>query len=473
MTPIHPVILSGGAGTRLWPLSRALYPKQLLPLVSDATLLQETVARVTGPSFAPPLVICNHEHRFIVAEQLRAAAPPPQDIVLEPVGRNTAPAVAVAALMLAESDPDALILVLPSDHVVRDVARFHAATAAAAKAARAGYLVTFGIEPDHPETGYGYIRQGTPLVEAEGCLVVDRFVEKPDHATAVQFIEAGGYCWNSGMFLFRAGDFLDAVAQLQPDILAACRAAIDGGKRDLDFFRLDARAFERCPSISIDYGVMEKTDRVAVVPVDMGWNDVGSWSALWDLGPRDAEGNVTVGDVIAEDSANNYLRTDSAAIAALGIRDLIVVATKDAVLVAPRERAQDVKTVVDRLERDGREMRLHHVRVHRPWGWYQSLDAGEGFQVKRICVAPGAKLSLQYHHHRAEHWIVIAGTARITNGEKELTLARNQSTYIPLGAQHRLENPDSEQPLHIIEVQSGDYLGEDDIVRLEDIYARD
>jgi mannose-1-phosphate guanylyltransferase/mannose-6-phosphate isomerase len=468
---IHPVILSGGSGTRLWPLSRALYPKQLLPLVSRETMLQETVARVSHPPFTAPSVICNGEHRFLVAEQLRAVGIEPKAIVLEPEGRNTAPAAAVAALMALESDPDALVMLLPSDHVIRERSHFNQAVEAAARAALAGHLVTFGIEPTGPETGYGYIRKGESLDGLPGCHKVARFVEKPDREKAETFLASGEYAWNSGMFLFSARAFLDELGRFQPVMLESARQSVAKGRRDLDFFRLDGDAFARCPSASIDVAVMERTDRAAVVPAALGWSDVGSWSALWEISEPDAQGNVQHGDVFAKDVSGSYLRSEGPMLAALGIQDMVVVATQDAVLVAPRDRSQDVKLVVSGLEESSRGEHINHVRVHRPWGWYETVDAGPKFQVKRICVNPGAKLSLQYHDHRAEHWVVVSGTAHIVHGEEELVLEHNQSTYIPIGVRHRLENP-GEEPLHIIEVQSGDYLGEDDIVRLDDVYAR-
>ncbi|MGB0683682.1 MAG: mannose-1-phosphate guanylyltransferase/mannose-6-phosphate isomerase [Magnetovibrionaceae bacterium] len=468
---IIPVVLSGGSGTRLWPLSRELYPKQLLPLVSEESLLKETCRRVWGGAFQAPLVICNTEHRFIVAEQIRETGIEPGEIVLEPVGRNTAPAVAVAALIARQRDPDASILILPSDHVIRDLDAFHGAVDLAARAAENGALVTFGIEPDGPETGYGYIKCGAPLADAPGVFEVARFAEKPDLNTAQAMLAEGGYSWNAGMFLFRAERYLEELGRLHPGMLRACEAAVEGGRRDLDFMRLDEEAFHACPSDSIDYAVMEQTRSAAVVPVEMGWNDVGSWSALWDLAEKDEAGNGLIGDVIAEDVGSSYLRTEGPLIAAVGIENLVVVATQDAVMVAPRDRAQEVKSLVLRLKANERDERVSHTRVHRPWGWYQSTDADNGFQVKRLCVKPGAKLSLQYHHHRAEHWVVVSGTAKVQRGTEEMILSRNESTYIPLGEKHRLENPGS-VPLHIIEVQSGEYLGEDDIVRLEDDFSR-
>jgi mannose-1-phosphate guanylyltransferase/mannose-1-phosphate guanylyltransferase/mannose-6-phosphate isomerase len=469
---IHPVILSGGSGTRLWPLSRAAYPKQLMPLVSDGSLLQETVQRVGDQGrFAAPLLICNDEHRFMVAEQLHQDGVVPDRIVLEPVARNTAPAAAAAAVLLAADDPDALMLLLPSDHHIGDTARFLAAVDAAAAAARQGALVTFGMAAERPETGYGYIRRGAALAGADGCFQVDRFVEKPDLATAQSYLDDGHFAWNSGMFLFKAAQLIAEMERHAPAVVAAARAAVAKAVTDLDFVRLDASAFADAPSISIDYAVMEKTDHAAVVPAEMGWTDVGSWGALWDIAARDGDGNTLIGDVIATDSRNSYVRGDGRLIAVVGVEDLIVVDTADALLVAPRAKAQEVKAVVDRLKAAGRSEQLHHRRVYRPWGSYESVDAGERFQVKRLTVKPGGRLSLQKHAKRAEHWVVVSGTATVTRGNEEFDLTENQSTYIPVGTVHRLENRTSE-PVHLIEVQSGSYLGEDDIVRLDDQYGR-
>ena len=469
---IHPVILSGGSGTRLWPLSRSALPKQLLALVSDQTMLQDTLSRLAEMTeMAQPLVICNAEHRFMIAEQMRQIGIEPDAIVLEPVGRNTAPAIAIAALMLVQDNPDALMLVLPADHLIRDVAAFHAAIRLAARSAQAGHLTTFGIVARSPETGYGYIRKGSALAGIEGVHHVAAFVEKPDLKTAQDYVASGEYLWNSGMFLFRAGDYLAELQQFQPDILEASRHALEGAKHDLDFVRLDAAAFESCPSESVDYAVMEHTRRAAVVPADIGWDDIGAWSALWDVGDKDDRGNVVRGDVMLEAAANNFVRAESRMVAALGVSGLVIVETADVVLVADKNQVQDVKKLVDRLKAEKRCEHLTHTQVFRPWGWYEGIDAGDRFQVKRIMVKPGEKLSLQMHHHRAEHWIVVSGTARVTRGDQVELLTENQSSYIPLGTTHRLENP-GKIDLHMIEVQSGTYLGEDDIVRFEDAYQR-
>jgi len=468
-----PVILSGGSGTRLWPLSRELYPKQLLPLVGDHTMLQETAKRVEGiPDVGPPVVVCNESHRFMVAEQLRELTVPPAAIVLEPVGRNTAPAVAVAAMVALEGRPDdddPVLLVLPADHVILDVASFRDAVRDGLAAAEADKLVTFGVVPDRPETGYGYIRRA----RGDGpSYPVAEFVEKPDLETAIRYVQSGEYFWNSGMFMFRARAFLGELQRHAPAILAACEQAVAGARRDLDFTRLAAEAFGACPSDSIDYAVMEKTAAAVVVPLDAGWSDVGSWSALQDALPRDAAGNVIAGDVITEGVKGCYLHSTSRMIAAVGLEDHVVVETKDAVLVAPRDKVQDVKALVNQLKARGRYETSLHREVFRPWGSYDSIDNGDRFQVKRLVVKPGASMSLQLHHHRAEHWIVVSGTARITRGEETFLLGENESTFIPMGTRHRIENP-GKVTLHIIEVQSGSYLGEDDIVRFEDVYGRE
>ena len=471
-----PVVLSGGSGTRLWPLSRELYPKQLLPLVGKGTMLQETVARVAGmDAVGPPIVVCNESHRFLVAEQLREFKGIQGQILLEPVGRNTAPAVAMAALATeaaqdnAARSTDAVLLVLPADHVIRDVAAFRAAVAVGRKAAEAGKLVTFGVVARAPETGYGYIRRA----DGKGpSYAVEQFVEKPDLAKAKEYVASGQYYWNSGMFMFRARTVLEELRALAPTMYEACVQAFHAAKRDLDFLRLPAKEFGEVPSDSIDYAVMEKTKHAVVVPLDAGWSDVGSWSALHEAIPGDNNGNVLLGDVLTTDTQGCYVQSTSRLVATVGLKDHVVVETKDAVLVAPKDRVQDVKTLVNELKKQGRYETSLHREVFRPWGSYDSVDNGDRFQVKRLMVKPGASMSLQLHHHRAEHWIVVSGTARITRGDEVFLLEENQSTYIPVGTKHRIENP-GKIPLHIIEVQSGSYLGEDDIVRFEDKYGRE
>ena len=466
MNDLLPVLLSGGSGTRLWPLSRESYPKQFLPLHGELTMLQETWQRVAPLATRAPLVVANESHRFVAAEQLHQVGTEPQAIMLEPVGRNTAPAIAVAALEASAGGEDPLLLVLPSDHVVGDAAAFRDAVAAAMPAAEGGRLVTFGIVPTGPETGYGYIHAAA----GSGVRAVDRFVEKPDLATAQAYVASGEYYWNSGMFLFRASRYLAELERLQPAMLEAVRKAWSGARRDADFVRLDAEAFAAVPSDSIDYAVMEKTDAASVVPLDAGWSDVGSWTALREVSTRDADGNAHHGDVIAIDCRDTYAYGERL-IALVGLDDVIVVETADAVLVGRGERMQEVKEVVARIRREQRPEATWHRKVYRPWGAYDSIDSGQRFQVKRITVKPGASLSLQMHHHRAEHWIVVSGTAEVTRGEEVILLSENQSTYIPLGVTHRLRNP-GKLPLELIEVQSGSYLGEDDIVRFEDTYGR-
>ncbi len=466
MNDILPVILSGGSGTRLWPLSREAYPKQFLPLVGDDTMLQATWRRVAPIAARSPIIVANHEHRFMVAEQLREIGIEPGAVILEPVGRNTAPAIAIAALQAISNGVDALLLVLPSDHVILEDAEFHDVVREAAIAAEAGKLVTFGIVPAGPETGYGYIKAGA----GTGARPVERFVEKPDLETARSYVASGEYLWNSGMFLFKATRYLDELRALNPSMLEACEQALAKASRDSDFIRLDAASFEACPSDSIDYAVMEKTADSVVIPLDAGWSDVGSWNALWEVSSQDANGNAHHGDVIELGCKNTYAH-GTRLIAMVGLEDVVVVETDDAVLVGNRHRIQEVKEIVRRIKRDGRSEAAAHRKVYRPWGAYDSLDHGARFQVKRITVKPGATLSLQMHHHRAEHWIVVSGTAKVTRGEEVILLTENQSTYIPLGVTHRLENP-GKLPLELIEVQSGSYLGEDDIVRFEDVYGR-
>lgn len=469
---IVPVILSGGSGTRLWPVSRESFPKQLWPLVSERTLLQETALRAHGSGFAPPVIVCNQEHRFLIAEQLRVAGVEHAQIVLEPVGRNSAPAIAAAACLVAETRPDAVLWMLAADHAIADVAALHACLDVAAKAARAGHVVTFGMHPTAPETGYGYIQLGAPLPDAAGAFAVARFVEKPDAGTAARLVADGQHRWNSGMFVFTARTLLDEMQRHAPDVLAAVQAAVRKRTVDLDFIRLDADEFAASPSISLDYAVAERTSRAAVVPAELGWSDVGSWNALWELGGKDADGNVAIGDVLLEHARNCYVRSDGMLAAVVGLDDAIVVVTTDAVLAMHRDRAQDVKAIVERLKSAGRNEAVAHNRLYRPWGFFERLIEGERFQVKRLVVAPGRRLSLQKHFHRAEHWVVVNGSALVTRDDQTMLVRENESIYLPLGCVHRLENP-GKIPLTLIEVQSGAYLGEDDIVRFDDNYGRD
>jgi mannose-1-phosphate guanylyltransferase/mannose-6-phosphate isomerase len=468
---IVPVILSGGSGTRLWPLSRELYPKQLLPLVGRETMLQGTLRRLEGIyGLAAPIIVCNEQHRFLVAEQLRKIGVEPAAILLEPEGRNTAPAVGLAAATAMQHRNKGeypVLLVLPADHVIRDAEAFRKAVAEGAKLAEAGRLVTFGVVPDRAETGYGYIRAAARGSSA----AIEQFIEKPDVVLAQEYVASSEYYWNSGMFMFRAERYIEELRTHRPEIVTACVAAIAGAKADLDFIRVEPAAFRDCPSDSIDYAVMENTAHAWVVPLDAGWSDVGSWDSLHDAHDTDAAGNVAVGDVLLEDTRNCYVFSESRLVATLGLEDCVVVETKDAVLVAPRNRVQEVKRLVERLKLEGRSETTLHREVFRPWGSYDSVDYGERFQVKRITVKPGAKLSLQMHHHRAEHWVVVQGTAKVTRGEDTFLLGENESTFIPMGTTHRLENP-GKVPLHLIEVQSGSYLGEDDILRFEDTYGR-
>lgn len=468
--PIVPVILSGGSGTRLWPVSRESFPKQLWPLVSGRTMLQETALRATGPGFAPPVVVTNQEHRFLIAEQLREAGISGARILLEPAGRNSAPAIAAAAALVAADDPRAVLWMLAADHVIEDLAAMHAALGIAAPLAAEGAIVTFGITPSGPETGYGYIETGEALAGRPGAHRVARFVEKPDAATAAAWVAGGRHVWNSGMFVFTAGALLDEMERHAPQVRAAATAALEGAVTDLDFIRL-APCFAEAPSISLDYAVAERTDRAVVVPVDPGWSDVGSWGALWELGGKDEAGNVTSGDVMLEGAENCYVRSDGILTAVVGLRDAVVVVQQDAVLAMHRDRAQDVKHIVERLKAEGRSEAVAHNRVYRPWGFYERLILGERFQVKRIVVRPGRKLSLQKHFHRAEHWVVVQGTAIVQRDAETLMVRENESVYLPLGCVHRLENP-GKLDLALIEVQSGAYLGEDDIVRIEDTYGR-
>ena len=469
---IVPVILCGGSGSRLWPMSRRLLPKQFLPLVTEHTLLQDTVLRLRGlEECDPPVVVLNNEHRFLAAEQLQALGVTPRSMLLEPVGRNTAPAVAAAALRVASEEPDAVLLVLPADHRIGDVPAFQQAVRKAAAIARQGLLVTFGIAPTFPATGFGYIEAGDPIAPHQDAFRIRRFVEKPDAARAQAFVDQGGYFWNGGMIAFTAGAFLGELGRLRSDILGATRTALANATRDLDFLRLERDAFSTCPADSIDYAVMERTALGAVVRADIGWSDVGSWSALWETGTRDKAGNVSRGDVWLHDAARCYVRADGRHVSVLGAEDLVIVETSDALLVAARERAQDVKEVVERLDRQHRSEHVSHTRVYRPWGYYETVDAGERFQVKRLMVKPGHGLSLQLHRKRAEHWVVVSGSATVTRGEETMTLAENQSTFIPVGTKHRLQNL-SDTPVFLIEVQSGSYLGEDDIERFDDRYGR-
>jgi mannose-1-phosphate guanylyltransferase / mannose-6-phosphate isomerase len=489
---IQPVILSGGAGTRLWPLSREQYPKQLLAFHGELTLLQQTSQRLEGLStlvgpVAEPIIVCNEEHRFLVAEQMRAIDHPPMSILLEPEGRNTAPALTVAALTALNNDEDAVLLVMPADHVIADVANYHQALKTAVNLAKEGVLVTFGIVPTAAETGFGYIRKGAVLADravspdtaAINAYHLDVFVEKPNSETALAYLESGEYLWNSGMFVMRASVWLTQLARFNPEMVAACRQSLNESAADLDFCRLGEQAFKACPSDSIDYAVMEKlgaanneTDAsTAVVPLDVGWSDLGAWSAIWAVGEPSADGNVKKGDVLTHNCRDSLFHSEHRLVAGVGLDNILVVETADAVMVAHKDHAQDVKKIVDVLKVEKRSERIVHRQVYRPWGSYEGIDAGERFQVKRIVVKSGAALSLQMHHHRAEHWVVVKGTARVTRGEETFLLTENQSTYIPIGEKHRLENPGA-VPLEIIEVQSGGYLGEDDIVRFDDRYGR-
>ena len=474
MQSIYPVVLSGGSGTRLWPLSRAMYPKQFIRFFESqvASFLAATLVRLTPEEgFARPIVVCNNDHRFLVKGEIDGAGVTPQAIVLEPVARNTAPAIAVAALLVARENPEGILAVMPSDHVIRNEPAFVAAVKQAAAVAATGKLVLFGIKPDGAHTGYGYIRRGKPLAGFGGAYAVDAFTEKPDKAKAETYVAAGTYAWNSGIFVLGAQAFLDELGRLQPAMLEAARAALDGAKEDLGFLRLDAKAFGAAPAISIDYAVMERTDKAVVLPIDVGWSDVGSWSSLWELAPRDAAGNFTGSAAVLEDTHDSYIHSEKALVATIGVRDLVIVDTPDALLVADRQRAQDVSKIVERLRKSGRKEQEQHLRNHRPWGHFETLNIGPRFQVKLLHVKPGGKLSMQMHHHRSEHWVVVQGTAKVVVGTEEKLVRENESVYIVATQWHRLENP-GKTPLEMIEVQIGTYLGEDDIVRADDVYNR-
>jgi mannose-1-phosphate guanylyltransferase/mannose-6-phosphate isomerase len=468
---IRPVIMAGGSGSRLWPLSREAAPKQLLPLVSDRSLLQQTLLRVSAASFLPPIIVCNDQYRFLIAEQIRDAGVTGAQIVLEPVARNSGAAAAVGALLSEASEPGALVLLLPSDHVIRDVTGFQASVDVAAGGAAADYLMTFGVAPTSAATEYGYIRLGAKIDKAQGCTSVATFVEKPDRAKAEQLLASGGHVWNSGMFMFRPQVFLAELKTYEPKILDAARNAVAKARKDLDFVRLDHDAFAQSPNISIDYAVMERTARAATCALSSDWSDLGSWSAIWDALPHDDLDNAVQGDVVLQDTRGSLVRSNGRLTAVLGLEDVIVVTTDDAVLVASKERSQDVRKVVDQLKARGRKETRENTVTHRPWGKYENIDQGDRFQVKLITINPGASISLQLHHHRSEHWVVASGTGRVTRGDEVFQLYENQSTFIPVGVKHRLENP-GHIPLQIIEVQSGGYLGEDDIVRFDDRYGR-
>ncbi len=469
---IIPVVLAGGSGTRLWPLSRELFPKQLLSLTDDHSMLQNTLLRLAGmESIDSPIIVCNEVHRFMAAEQMRSAGINPRSIMLEPVGRNTAPAITVAALKSLEDGDDPVLLVLPADHVIGNIAAYHEAIELGNRFAQDGYLITFGVIPDAPETGYGYIKLGDKLGDSSKVFSIKDFVEKPDYDTACHYVASKDYCWNSGMFMFKASNIIAELEKYEPAMVSVCRSAFEKGMVDLDFFRLDHDSFEKSISESIDYAVMEKTDKGVIIPFNAGWNDLGSWDALWMTGEKDENQNVVMGDVLVSGVKNSYLNAQSRLIAAVGLEDHVVVETGDAVLVAPRSQVQDVKKLVEILREKKRDEAVCHSRVYRPWGDYETVDMSHRFQVKRITVKPGAKLSLQKHYHRAEHWTVVSGTALITRGDDKIMLKEDESTYIPLGMIHRIENP-GKIPLELIEVQSGSYLGEDDIVRFDDVYGR-
>ena len=470
MSKIIPVILSGGSGARLWPLSRKEYPKQYLPLASDKTMLQETILRLNGlDNLAHPIIICNVDHRFLVAEQCQQIEVSNPTILLEPIGRNTAPAIAAAAFQSLKDTEDSTLLVLSADHVIQDVDAFHKAINIVNQQAQRGKLVTFGIVPTNANTGYGYIKSSKE--NYNGAYRVEEFVEKPDLKTAEFYLEQGSYLWNSGMFMFQASAFIDELAAHAPNIVSSVNVAVNNATQDLDFIRLDKNAFKSSPSVSIDYALMEKSNNVVVVPLDAKWNDIGAWPALYDIGSKDSQGNVIKGDVITQDTTNTYINADHHMVATIGVDNLIIIDTPDATFIATQDKAQEVKNIVESLQVSGRCESTGHRKVYRPWGWYDTIESGEYFQVKRLHVRPGAKLSLQMHYKRAEHWVVVSGKATVTNGEQTFSLNKGESTYIPLGVTHALENQTS-KPLEIIEVQSGTYLGEDDIVRFEDVYGR-
>jgi mannose-1-phosphate guanylyltransferase/mannose-6-phosphate isomerase len=466
-----PIILSGGVGSRLWPLSREYYPKQLLAIVGKNTLLQETLLRLNGlTELSAPLIVCNENHRFLIAEQLRQLEISTNRIILEPIGRNTAPATAIAALTALEHDPDPLLLVLPADHIITNAQAFRDVVTAGIPLAQTDYLVTFGINPTRPETGYGYIHAEETINDSQAFLV-QRFVEKPDLKTAQQYLDTGHYYWNSGMFLFKASTYLSELEQFAPDIFGACRQAVNNAIEDLDFLRVDAGSFKACPSNSIDYAVMERTESAVVIPLDAGWNDIGAWSALWEISPQDENNNVIIGDIITENVTGSYLRAEHRLVTVLGLENIIVIETADAILIAHKDSVQDVKKIVSHLKSIQRDEVLLHRKVYRPWGSYETMVQKNRYQVKHIVVNPGASLSLQMHYHRSEHWVIVKGTAQITRNEETFLLGENQSTYIPFGTKHRLTNP-GKLPLEIIEIQSGGYLGEDDIIRYDDVYGR-
>jgi mannose-1-phosphate guanylyltransferase / mannose-6-phosphate isomerase len=474
MQHIYPVLLSGGAGTRLWPLSRAMYPKQFIRSLAGQgpCLLAATLQRAASePGIASPIIVCNSDHRFLVEEEAALAGVKPRAIVLEPVARNTAPAIAAAAVLVEADDADGILLVMPSDHVIDDRAKFLAGVRGAAAVAATGKLVLFGIRPTAPHTGYGYIRRGAPLAGFENAFEVEAFTEKPNPDSAAKYLAAGNYAWNSGIFVLSVRTLLAELSRLAPDLLAAVRVAVGAASADLGFLRLDAQAFAKVPNISVDYAVMERTRAAVVMPVDFGWSDVGSWSSLWDLAARDAQGNAVMGDALLEDTANCYVRSERALVATIGVQDLVIVDTPDALLVADRARAQNVSGLVARLKAANRKEHEQHLRNYRPWGFFASLNVGPRFQVKLLHIKPGAKLSLQMHHHRSEHWVVVQGTAKVVIGDAERLVRENESVYIVATQWHRLENP-GKTPLELIEVQIGSYLGEDDIVRADDIYRR-